>query len=165
MNARVKIIGIGSPFGDDRLGWVAAESLRDSPAIQAAADRIEVSILDGPGNELIAQWHDADTVIVIDAVRSGTMPGTVHCLDANTIDDDVELLSSHGFGLASTLDLARSLGELPHHTYVCGIELDPAHSGEDLSLAIRAALPLLLHRVEGLAMKAFASSPPAGRTD
>jgi hydrogenase maturation protease len=165
MAARVRIIGIGSPFGDDRLGWVAAERLRDSPAVQAAAERIDISVLDGPGNELIAQWKGADTVVVIDAVRSGAMPGTVHCLDAAEIGDDVRLISSHGFGLASALALGRALGELPNRTYVCGIELDPAHSAENLSPAIRAALPQLLHQVEGLAVTEFVSSSPAGNSD
>ncbi len=151
MNTRVKIIGVGSPFGDDRLGWVAAEQLQDSPAIRSTSGRIEVSVLDRPGAAIISQWNGANTVILIDAVHSGAAPGSVHCLAADGLDASWDTMSSHGFGIASTLALARTLGELPNRLYVCGIELDPAHTSGDLSPAVRAALPRLLHRIKALA--------------
>jgi hydrogenase maturation protease len=150
MGASTRIIGVGSPFGDDRVGWVAAEMVRASATGQAAADTIEVLVLDRPGSALLSHWRNADTVVVIDAVRSGGIAGAVHCLAPDAIGAEAGLTSSHGFGVAAALDLARALGELPDKLYVCGIEIDPAHSGEDLSPQVRAALPALVRRIEGL---------------
>ena len=33
---RVRVIGVGSPAGDDRVGWLVVEALRESPALSAA---------------------------------------------------------------------------------------------------------------------------------
>ena len=65
MGAKLKIIGVGSPFGDDRLGWIAAERLRALPAYLSEKDSIDISILDRPGAALISHWQDADAVILI----------------------------------------------------------------------------------------------------
>lgn len=150
MGTQIRIIGIGSPFGDDRLGWLAAEMLRAAPALQSAAGQIEILVLDRPGSALLSHWQNADTVILIDAMRSGQTPGSLHCIAADRIDGDSSTTSSHGFGVAAALDLARALGELPDRCYVCGIEIDTSHAGEDLSPTTRAALPGLVHRIEGL---------------
>jgi hydrogenase maturation protease len=150
VGAYIVIIGIGSPFGDDRLGWVAAEMLRAAPALQSAAGPIEILVLDRPGSTLLSHWQNADTVILIDAIRSGQTPGSLHCIAADRIEGSSSTTSSHGFGVAAALDLARALGELPDRCYICGIEVDPAHAGEDLSPTTRAALPALVHRIEGL---------------
>ena len=67
----------------------------------------------------------ADGVIIIDAVQSTAVPGTLHCFDAQDPVVESELLSSHGFGVAATLELGRVLGELPQHIRIVGIEMDP----------------------------------------
>lgn len=150
MGGRIRIIGIGSPFGDDRLGWVAAEMLRALVPLHSAAGPIEILVLDRPGSALLSQWQNTDTLILIDAIRSGQTPGSLHCIAADRIGDNSPMTSSHGFGVAAALDLARALGELPDRCQVCGIEIDPAYAGEELSPAARAALPELVHRIEGL---------------
>src|SRR3989338_4025301 len=111
---RVHIVGVGSPFGDDRLGWVAAESLQRSSAVNALEPgRIVISILDRPGAMLLAHCHDADHVIVMDAVRSGAVPGTRHRLSVSDLAGSRLPATSHGFGVAAALELARVLGGLP----------------------------------------------------
>lgn len=142
MNRRVHIIGTGSPFGDDRFGWAAAEALRDSPTLNDDAFRwIEVSILDRPGAMLPVHWQAADIVILLDAVRSGVAPGTRHCLDARNLPDADMLCSSHGFGVVSAIGLARALGNMPSRLLLRGVEADPSWSGFCLSPAVADALP------------------------
>ena len=139
MRQRVHVIGTGSPFGDDRLGWAAAEVLRDSLALDG--DWIEVSKLDRPGALLPLHWQGADAVILLDAVCSGATPGTRHRLAACDLPDAHVLCSSHGFGIASAIRLAQALGDLPSRLLLCGVEADPAWTGAGLSPAVTAALP------------------------
>lgn len=150
MSTRIKIIGVGSPFADDRLGWVVAEKLQTLHVPDNTEQQISVLSLDRPGPSLISQWREADAVIVIDAVRSGTEPGMVHCLDASAIDVAPETSSSHGFGVATAIELARALDKLPQQIYLCGIEMDEKHVGDSLSPAVHKALPELIGRIEEL---------------
>ena len=146
MNARVRIIGIGSPFGDDRLGGEVVEALGRSSTL-AAAGNISFVVLDRPGALLLAHWHDADYVIVVDAVRSGAPPGTCHRLGPGEWISR-ESVSSHGFGLASALELARALDELPRHLVLYGMEIDPSSTGFSLSEPVRRSLSGLIREIE-----------------
>jgi hydrogenase maturation protease len=145
MNQRVKIIGIGSPFGDDRFGWEAAEALRHSAAMNAVAPgRIEILALDRPGAMLPAHWQETDIVILVDAVRSGAAPGMRHCLEARDLPGTSMLCSSHGFGLVPAIELARVLGNMPSRLLLRGMEADSSWTGFSLSPVVIAALPSLV---------------------
>ena len=144
------IIGIGSPFGDDRLGWVAAEQLKNSPVIAALnSEFIKITVSDRPGAALINALHNNAAVILIDAVCSGAPVGSVHRLEGNQITANASrLLSTHGFGVTTAIELARALRRLPWHLVFYGIEISPGPSGEALSAATETALPDLLRQVE-----------------
>lgn len=145
MNHRAKIIGIGSPFGDDRFGWEAAEALRHSAAMNAVAPgRIEILALDRPGAMLPAHWQEAGIVILLDAVRSGATPGTRHRLDANDLPGARRLYSSHGFGIVPAIELARVLGDMPPRLLLRGMEADSTWTGFSLSPVVADALPSLV---------------------
>jgi hydrogenase maturation protease len=150
MPDRVHIIGVGSPFGDDRLGWVAAESLQRSPVLNGLEPgRIAISILDRPGAMLLALWDEADHVILMDGVRSGAAPGTRHRLTAGDVMTDTRIpATSHGFGIAAALELARVLGNLPNRLWLRGIEMDVCCTGFTLSAAVIAAMPLFVREIE-----------------
>lgn len=165
MSTCIKIIGVGSPFGDDRLGWVAAEQLKASPILLSEKDKIDISILDRPGAALLSKWQDADAVILIDAVRSGATPGTLHILATEDIDANTQLTSSHGFGIAATMALARTLEELPENLYLYGIEIDPTPAGDDLGLSASEALRLLVDRIEKLVISLLQSLPATTNTN
>jgi hydrogenase maturation protease len=142
MNNRVRIIGIGSPFGDDRLGWEAAEALRGSAVMNTVTpDRIEILVLDRPGALLPMHWHETEVVILLDAVRSGAAPGTRHCLEAHDLPGTGVLCSSHGFGIVPTIELARALGNMPSRLLMRGMEADSSWAGFSLSPVVAAALP------------------------
>lgn len=142
------VIGIGSPQGDDRVGWVVLEQLADRADVRAAGDRVSLELLDRPGATLIGRWQGAHKVVMIDAVRSGAPPGTLHRISADDIVDDDRLTSSHGFGVAEAIRLAQSLGALPEELVVLGIEAGSAASiGESLSPQIVQALPRFVDAV------------------
>jgi hydrogenase maturation protease len=91
---------------------------------------------------LIEDWSGADTVIVVDAASSGAPPGTIHRLDplSEPIPAAMSQGSTHAFGLAETIELARTLDRLPPQLTVYGIEGERFTAGEELSAPVRAAV-------------------------
>jgi len=114
----VRIIGIGSPFGDDSAGLEAAQRLRAVPPLGATVVRA-----DRPGAGLLDLLEGAEAAILIDAARSGAAPGTLHDLDLwglGTIASG--LVSSHEIGIGEVLELARVLGRAPKLGRILAIE-------------------------------------------
>lgn len=144
----IRILGIGSPFGDDRAGWEAAVLLRSRCHTGDRLRNVDIRILDRPGLLLVEQFTGAGHVILIDAVCSGAAVGTLHALDGHRLERLRPLLSCHAAGVTAAVDLARALGANPAHLQVFGIEADPANRGDRLSPAVRAALPELAQRIE-----------------
>ena len=105
----------------------------------------------GEGAALIELWQGADTVILIDAVHSGAKPGTIHRLDAHAqpIAKRFFRLSTHAFGLAEAVELARALGRLPPRLIVYGVEGKSFEAGVGLSPGVAAAAQEVVERVLG----------------
>ena len=124
----VRILCIGSPTEPDNLGFLVAHTLMG----HFDPERIEVMALDRPGPRLIEHMRGADTVILVDAVKSGAVPGTLHKLEGRALDGMVmHHTSSHGFGLAETLALADRMGELPPNLKFVGLEAGTKHFSSD----------------------------------
>jgi len=135
----VTIIGLGSPFGDDRVGWRVAEALGTClPAEQA-----RILSLDRPGPALLEALAGRSEVILIDAAATGTPPGTLHRLADVAMADTLESVSSHDLGPLQTLRLGRALGMLPPRLELYVISIDPARARDpsaDLSAPVAAAV-------------------------
>jgi len=147
MTAPLRVIGVGSPFGDDRFGWVAAALLKTQLPACASRVPVEVHVLDRPVARLINALEGASGVVLLDAVHSGAFPGTLHRIDAADLDTDASPVSSHDLGVVAALQLARTLGTLPAHMTIFGLEADLAHEGEDLSAAMHANLEQVTREV------------------
>ncbi len=119
----VRIIGVGSPFGSDRLGWdVAAELGRNGLVARFPGGQLSIRCCDRPGATLLEMVAGAKLAIILDAMTAGLPPGSIRCFSAEELNSDAALLSSHGFGVASTLALGRALDMLPARLFVLGIE-------------------------------------------
>jgi hydrogenase maturation protease len=96
---------------------------------------------EGEPTSLIEAWEGAVAVWVADAVSSGAEPGTVHRHDASGQALPATLFdtSTHHFGLAEAVEIARALGRLPRSTVVYGIEGASFDTGETLSSEVREA--------------------------
>ena len=124
----VRILCIGSPHEPDNLGFLAAHTLMG----HFNPDQVEVLALDRPGPRLIEHMRGADTVILVDAVKSGAAAGTLYQLEGHALDGLIaHHTSSHGFGLAETLALAEKMGELPTHLKFVGLEVNDKPSTPD----------------------------------
>ncbi len=117
---RILIIGVGDQARcDDGVGVVVARTLRSKDFANTTV--IESS---GDGALLSQLWKDAAKVFLIDAVSSGARPGTVQRIDVRTraLPTDIFRSSTHTFGVAEAIELARALNQLPPRLIVYGIE-------------------------------------------
>ncbi|MEW6545270.1 MAG: hydrogenase maturation protease [Pseudomonadota bacterium] len=148
-SANLRVIGLGSPFGDDAVGLLAIEALERRPQF---AGRVQFHALDRPGTLLIPLLQASAHVIVIDAVHSGAPPGTLQFLSLDHVRGGMHghAPSSHGLGLAQALTLAEAIGALPQRLEVWGIEMGalPGPERSELSLALALALPDVTARIE-----------------
>jgi hydrogenase maturation protease len=127
MTSEVLVIGIGNLFrGDDGAGLIVAQKLR-----ALALPGVIVLEQSGEGTALLEAWAGAGRVIVVDAVSSGSQPGTIHCLEVGDQPLPAHFSggSTHAFGLAEAVELARQLDRLPAQLTIFGIE------GQDYDLA------------------------------
>jgi hydrogenase maturation protease len=146
----VRVIGVGSPSGDDQVGWqVIAVLDRFARFTGAAHDRIGAIALDRPGVNLIPHLAGAERVLLIDAVRSGSPPGSIHRIGSAAIETPTPALSSHGFGVALALALAREIGALPADLVVYGIEIGSAQPGSRLSAVVASAAQAVARLILG----------------
>lgn len=151
------VIGVGNRYrSDDAAGLVAARKLGEKKLPDVTI--IEQS---GDGTALIEAWEGAETVILIDAVRAGSPPGTLHRVDphARSVPARLFSCSSHVFGVAQALELARILNRLPPRIVVYGIEGLSFETGEGLSAeaarGVEAAMEAIRREVETDRMKSL----------
>ena len=142
---RLLIIGVGNPYrSDDGAGVLAARNLNE-----AGLDSSSVIEHSGEGASLMELWKNADAVILIDAVRSGSPAGTIHRLEPsrNPLRAEIFQSSTHAFSLPQAIEMARALDGLPQSLILFGIEGTNFQAGEELSPEVRAALPELKRRI------------------
>lgn len=143
--SRVRILGIGSPSGDDQAGWLTVDALAGCGV--RGDHELAIEKLDRPGGNLILLLGNADWVILVDAMQSGGQPGQIQHLDRNQWPAYQHGLSSHGLGVHGALSLAHELGSLPSRIDLYGIEIGPANPGEQVGAEIQAAAQQLARRI------------------
>jgi hydrogenase maturation protease len=141
---RVLIVGIGNPdCGDDGIGPLVVRQLvgRVPP---------DVAILERTGDALalIEDWVGRDAVVLVDAA-AGTVPGRVHRIDllVDTLPTDLSLSSTHGFGVAEAVGLARTLGLLPRRVIAYAIEGADFEPGAPVDPMVAASVDAVVARV------------------
>ena len=130
-DARLLIIGIGNRYrSDDGFGCIVAGELAGQ--MPPGVNCIEH---DGEPAGLIECWQGADTVMLIDAVSSGAVPGRAFRFDLarQALPDAFNLYSTHAFGVPQAVELARVLGKLPRNIRFIGVEGENFDAGEKLS--------------------------------
>lgn len=143
--ASIRIIGLGNEFrGDDAVGLLAARQLQ-----RVIGDRAEVIEAEMAGVELLELMKGVQVVLLLDAVSSGKTPGVIHRFDASAGPIAPELFpqSTHAVGVADALELARTLGVLPHKAIVYGVEVSDTGMGHPLSPHVDRALNEVVGRV------------------
>ncbi|WP_454781843.1 hydrogenase maturation protease [Legionella sp. WA2022007384] len=145
---RIKVLGIGSPFGDDQAGWnVAMELKRQLANHTHSAPYVLIECHDRPGVRLIELISGFDTIFIIDAVKSGSEIGTVHRFQKDALLDSEPRFSTHGISILQTLQLASVLNELPDNLLFYGIEINAITLDERLSPPVVQAIAEVTHQL------------------
>lgn len=136
--SKTLIIGIGNKLrGDDAAGLLAIKKIRE-----LAPEGIELIENNGDGAELINKWAGRDNVILIDAVVSGSPPGTIHKFSAPgpLVPSEMFKFSTHLFTVPQAIYLSASLGNLPKQLTIYGIEAKSLDYGSRLSDEVEIAI-------------------------
>jgi len=145
---RLKVFGIGSPFGDDRIGWVVVEMLKQkSELIPYISKSLYLENLDRPCVELLDSMRGTKIVILIDAIKSGSPLGTIHQYENPQFENNLNLFSTHSMGVMQTLQLGAALNDLPEQLFLYGIEIGHINYGEIVSGSIYAAASSLAETI------------------
>jgi hydrogenase maturation protease len=145
-SSKVLVIGIGNAYRhDDAAGLVVARRLREQ-----AFSYGEVHEQTGEGAALMDLWKGIERVVVVDAVQSGAVPGTIHCFhpNENPLPAPIFRDSTHAFGLVEAVELSRELKQLPSNLLIYGIEGSNFQAGTGLSSAVLDAVDDLARRLQ-----------------
>lgn len=164
---RTLVLGLGNPLlRDDSIGLRvvrAAEALlHGHPDVVVAEDY-------HGGLRLMERLVGYERAIIVDAICSGALPGTLHRLGPHSLPTQ-HTASSHDVTLPTALALGRQIGaRLPADDaiLILGIEaVDVLSFGEDLTPEVAAAIPaavdLILAEL-GISPAPADASPPDGK--
>ena len=138
------VIGIGSPHGDDQLGWRLAEELARSGRSGVLARAVSTPI------DLLDHLDGCDALIVIDACDAGLAPGAVVVHEWPVAIEACGRASSHGLGVDSVLRLAGSLGNLPARVVLIGVQKTRCEPAGALSAEVTQAWPAIVTEVAAI---------------
>lgn len=156
MNSRpILVIGIGNAYrSDDAAGLRVAEEIK-----KGSPDCVKIILQNTDGAVLMDLWKDVDAVVLADAVCSGGKPGTIYRFDARKqpLPSRFFHYSTHAFGVAEAVELARALNQLPEYFIVYGIEGKCFKTGVGLSPEVENTVQEIViqiqHDIHGILLR------------
>ena len=153
------IVGLGNPHrGDDAAGILVVRRLRERG----------LNIVEQHGGplDLFEIWETANSMVLVDAVLSGSEPGAgsvvgaVHIWDARSarLRNEAFRSSTHSFGLADAIELARTLDRLPKHLVIYGIEAAQFVAGMPPSAQVLKGVESAVEHIATLWLQASTTS-------
>lgn len=133
----IVLAGIGNEFrSDDGVGLEVCRRV-----VKQGPKNLRILEITGDCSELLEWWSEADYTIAVDALNACEPAGTIHRLDAATIDSlpVAGQLSSHGLGLAQTVKLGLATHRQPKNLLIYGITGKNFQAGVGLSLEVEEA--------------------------
>jgi hydrogenase maturation protease len=142
-SAPVVVIGVGNSMRADDAAGIAV--------VRRLGARAGVRVLEqsGDATALLDALRGARAALIVDAA-CGWQPGGVRRLDvaAQPLRQALLGCSTHGFGVAEGIELARALGALPPVCVVYAIGSARFDAGASMSEAVTNALPGVASRLE-----------------
>jgi hydrogenase maturation protease len=142
----VLLIGVGNDYrSDDGVGLAVVRALK----AKELPDTLCLES-DGDGTTLMETWSQTSRVIIIDAISSGAHSGTICRFDTlkQPLPASYSFSSTHAFGVAEAIQLARTLDQLPASLVVYGIEGKNFVAGTGLSPEVERAVGEVVGLVE-----------------
>jgi hydrogenase maturation protease len=136
------VVGVGSPHGDDQLGWLAVDRLCPLLPSGYAVHKVQ------GGLDLLDCLEGHEAAIIIDAAAPAGQPGRLRsftwpCPELASFAQ----WSTHGVGLVEAFQLAESLGWLPRRVKIHTIEAQDGSPGAPLSKALARPLDSVVEAV------------------
>ena len=140
--APILVLGLGNTLlSDDGVGPALLDQLSSS------AQRWEgqVEFMDGgtQGLALLGRLSGRKALIIVDAVKTGAPPGTVHRMTLAELRNvnPGHASSAHEGNAGELLAAAQLVDELPDRLFVVGVEPKKIATGYGLSAPVKRALP------------------------
>jgi len=139
------ILGVGNLLmSDEGVGVHVANKLMemDLPA--------GVEVIEGgtDGFRLMNVVTEADRLIVVDAVKGGSPPGSIYRFDIHDAPSSPDLYktSVHQIGILEVVHLSELIGQTPETT-VIGVEPGSLEMGMELSPEVQAKIPKIIELI------------------
>lgn len=134
---RTRVIGLGSPImGDDGFGLAVLARLGERWQLPE-----DVELVDGGtwGMSLLPTIEDSDHVLFLDAINTGSAPGTVAVIERDELPKYFMLkLSPHQIDIREVLAACELRGTLPDVTEAYGAQPETIDMSTELSPALAA---------------------------
>ncbi len=142
---RILVVGIGNADrADDGVGLSVASLLPGRLPPEAT-----LVVRSGDILGLVQDWAGYDALVCVDAAAPMGQPGRVHCFDAadGKLPPGASPTSSHAFGLAAAIAIARELRLLPATVRVYAIEGACFDAGAPMTPKVAAAVDHVAERI------------------
>ena len=142
--SRVTIIGMGNLLlKDEGVGVHVVRALQKL----ALPDGVE-AIDGGTSPEISSYIESTEKLIIIDAMETGGIPGSVYRIMVDDLTTEVAGLTSiHEINLISILKMMRLLDRGPQETVIIGIQPADMDWGTELSPELQQKIPQVVHIV------------------
>lgn len=135
------VLGIGNVLmGDDGFGPAVVRAFES--AYQVGAD-VEVIDLGTPGLDLMPWFYDADSLVIVDTVKSDARTGTIRTYDKAAILAHAPSVrvGPHDPGVKDALHAVEFAGRGPRRVTLVGVVPQTVAMSTDLSQPVRDAIP------------------------
>jgi hydrogenase maturation protease len=142
---KVLVVGIGNEYrSDDGIGIVIARKI-----CERRLSSVCVKEKSGEGAELMEAWREYERVILVDAVSSGSPPGTLFKINARKKKVPAKFFhySTHAFSVAEAIELARAMKTLPQKLWVYGIEGANFSAGISISHVVQESIKHVVEEI------------------
>ncbi len=146
---RALVVCIGNRLvADDAAG----PKVYDALVRRGLAHHVELKLLGTGGISLLDELHGEELLVVVDAVRFGAPPGTLHVLDWNHLADSAGGLpvTSHDIGIGEVMSVGNQIfpDRMPEKVVLVGIEGECFDQlGVPLTPEVEAAIPRAVKEV------------------
>lgn len=149
---KIIVVGTGQSLrGDDAAGLEAVRQWQATFPQTVGRPEVRVETVELIGLGLLDLLVEAEAAILVDAVHSSAPPGTLHRLGPHEVSAfRPDSQSAHGWGVAETLQLGRSLDPALNDCRITliGITAGQVEMGAALSPEVRAALAAAARLIE-----------------
>lgn len=142
MASTMCVVGLGSPQGDDQIGWLIADAL-DAQGI------IDVFVRKAASPADLLNWiGEVEWLGICDACRGAGTVGDWFCWSwPGLAIDQHTFAGTHDVSLRAVLNLAATLGQAPPVIKIWGIEVGSCGPGEPVSMTLLSRIPQIVESI------------------